>query len=287
VDAEGTGRRCLLDGRETDPRRIVLDDVRRAFLYGDGIFETILARRGRLVLWTGHWRRMAEAAAVVGLTPPPDPAAVRAAIEALLRSNGTPEAAVRLTLWRAGPAGFDPGGETAARWLVESRPYAAGPFPSVRCVVSALVRRDERSVLSRIKTVSYAGSVLARREARAAGFDEALLLNGADDLAEASAANLFFVRRGAVYTPSVECGILPGIVRAAVLGLCRAAGFPAEEGRYRPSDLAEADEVFLTNSLRGVVPAVEVRGLFARAPGPAAAELSRRYGAMIEEETHG
>ena len=232
---------------------IALDD--RGLLLGDGLFETVLSRAGVLVALGEHLDRMAAGCGVLGL-PAPD----RAQAEMLMRRavaeaglDGA-RAAVRLT-WTAGSGGrgLDRPGAAEPR-LFATAAASTGPATPARLIISA-VRRNEGSPASRLKTLSYLDNVLARREATAASADEAVMLNGQDQVACAAAANLFWVRGGVVFTPSRACGVLDGIVRRQVM-----AAVAVREVMVGIEALADAEAVFLTNSLIGVREAASLDG---------------------------
>jgi branched-chain amino acid aminotransferase len=139
------------------------------------------------------------------------------------------------------------------------------------------VRRDESSPLAGVKTISLAESVVALSEARAGGADEALLLNLAGDVCEATTANVFAVRDGVPVTPPLESGCLAGITRDHVLAL------GGTERALSPEDLREADEAFLTSSTREVQPLVAIDGrpVGDGRPGPATRRLADAYSEMV------
>ena len=230
----------------------MIDPTDRGFTLGDGLFETVLAEDGRLAHLDAHLDRMAAGCAVLGL-PAPDRARAETAMrEALARAGLTPaRAAARLT-WSAGPGGRGlDRPETLSPVLVATAAPAAKPEGPARLVTSAL-RRNDRSPAAGLKTLGYVDNVLARREARAAGADEALMLNTRGQLACAAAANLFWVAGDRLITPALDCGVLPGIVRGRVIAAARARGIAVEEAAAGPEILASADAIFLTNSLIGL-----------------------------------
>ena len=122
------------------------------------------------------------------------------------------------------------------------------------------IRRNETSPAARLKTLSYLDNVLARAQARAAGADEALLLNTRGELACAAVANLFWIAGGRLYTPALECGVLEGIMRRQVLAAARALGIETVETAAPRAALDDAEALFLTNSLAGVRPVAELDG---------------------------
>jgi branched-subunit amino acid aminotransferase/4-amino-4-deoxychorismate lyase len=229
-----------------------LDLSDRGLLLGDGLFETLLWRDGRPVLFDAHARRMRAACQALGL-PGPDADELRRAGEAAVREAGLDgaRAAVRLT-WTAGS-----GGRGLDRpEVMRPRLFAtAAPAPAQQTAVglaTVVVRRNEGSPASRLKTLAYLDNVLARAEAKAAGAGEALILNNRGQVACAAAANLFWVREGGLFTPALSCGVLDGIMRAAALQAARALGLAVQEVAAERSTLDSAEGLFLTNSLIGV-----------------------------------
>ena len=222
----------------------------RGLLLGDGLFETILFKDGAAVLWAAHLDRMARGCAVLGL-PTPGAAAVAREAAAAVEALGAPRAAVRIT-WTAGPGG---------RGLVRPEPLqprlivtaAATPLPTTPAsVIVSDIRRNAGSPASRLKTLSYLDNVLARRQALAVGADEALMLNGEGRLACASAANLFWIGQGRLFTPALHCGVLDGVMRRQVIEASAAMGVVVEEVAAGAAALMGAEAAFLTNSLIGV-----------------------------------
>jgi branched-subunit amino acid aminotransferase/4-amino-4-deoxychorismate lyase len=224
----------------------------RGLLLGDGLFETLLWRDGEPVLFEEHARRMRAGCEALGL-PAPEAGELRRAAEAAVREAGVDgaRAAVRLT-WTAGSGGRGLDRPEAMR----PRLFAtAAPAPAQQSAVglrTVSVRRNEGSPASRLKTLAYLDNVLARAEARAAGADEALILNNRGEVACAAAANLFWVSDGILVTPALSCGVLDGILRTAAMQAARELGLAVVEVAAERSALDQAQGLFLTNSLIGV-----------------------------------
>jgi branched-subunit amino acid aminotransferase/4-amino-4-deoxychorismate lyase len=136
---------------------------------------------------------------------------------------------------------------------IHARPAA------VRLLTSSL-RVAAGAPLARFKTANRLLSVLARREAEEASADEALLLNTNEEVAEAAASNVFWIEAGTVCTPPLACGVLAGVMRALVMECCQENGWPAEERRAGLAALQNAEGVFLTNSVQGIVPVAALDG---------------------------
>jgi branched-chain amino acid aminotransferase/4-amino-4-deoxychorismate lyase len=247
-----------------------IDD--RGLLLGDGLFETILAESGRLEDFEVHANRMARGCAVLGL-PAPERERLRQAAEGALdaRGLGGVRAAVRLT-WTAGSGGrgLERPDPPRPRLIAQASPAPAPRGPA--SLASVDIRRNPHSPASRLKTLSYLDNVLARRAARAAGADEALMLNVAGEIAGGAAANLFWVAGGRLLTPALDCGVLDGIKRGQVLAAARRLGVDAREIRSGVEALAAAEGLFLTNSLIGLRPVARLDGR-AIAPHPLVDQL--------------
>lgn len=232
----------------TIPPSILAND--RGFTLGHGLFETILWEDGVAAHWDAHLERLSRGCPALHL-PAPDRDACRRAAEAALAQAGTPaRAAVRLN-WSAGSGGrgLDLPATLEPRLTATAAPAARPEGPAT--LASSAVRRNDGSPAARLKTLAYLDNVLARADARAAGADEALMLNTRGEVACAAAANLFWIADEVVRTPALDCGVLDGIVRAEVLRACARLGIPCEEVRAGREALTGVP-VFLTNSLIGV-----------------------------------
>ncbi len=221
-----------------------IDPADRGFTLGDGVFETIRADAGGARHLDRHFARLREGAAVLGIPVPFDDARLSEAIAGLLAGSGLREAALRLTLSR-GPAvrGVLPPPDPRPTMLLVAAHLPAAAVPA-RVVIAHSTCRNERSPLARIKSLSYLDGIIARREAAARGADDALLLDTRGRVAEATAANLVVVLGGAVFTPPLSDGALPGIARAKLL-----ESGAVRERSLSPQDLERAEAAMLVSSL--------------------------------------
>jgi branched-chain amino acid aminotransferase len=272
-----------LDGRLVDADSGCISPFDHGFLVGDGLFETLRVYGGTPFALAEHLGRLAAGATALGLeTPEPD--ALTNAAHAVIEANGLSEARMRITLTSGpGPPGLVRGaGEQTV--LVAAQPITV--WPATTTAVVSRWRRDEQSPLAGVKTIALADSVMALQEARAAGADEAILLNSRGDVCEATTANVFCVRDGRVETPSVASGCLAGITRDHVLGVCAEAGIEAVETEIAASALASAEEIFLTSSTREVQPLVTLDGKAVGTgdPGPLTRQLADAYAAMVSAQ---
>ena len=237
-----------------------LDD--RGLLLADGLFETLLVAGGKPRLLAEHLSRWCQGAALLGLPRPPGEQALVPLIAEAVQRSGIRWGALRLN-WSRGGGGRGIDLPMPAEEPLEPRFWlqltAWRPtFSPVRVVVSASERRHPTNLASRCKTLAYGWAVQARREARAAGADDALVRNTAGELCCATAANLLLRRGGLWLTPPANSGCLPGVMRgrALALGLI-------QESSLDPEVLETAEAALLLNSL-------DCRPL--RLPGPPARE---------------
>ena len=253
---------CWLNGDIVSCRQARIDPADRGFLLADGLFETLLLRRGAAVWWREHLARLRHGAEVLGIGVPWTDAQLAKALAELAAANHLhriSESALRITLSRGiGARGLAPPETSEATLLLRAAPLAQRQS-ALRGIVATSVRRNEAGISARLKTLNYTDAVIALREALAAGAEEALLPNTAGRLACATSANLFVWRGGELLTPPTTEGCLPGITRAHVLATARRLGMPCREAEI--AALEAGDGVFLSNSLIGLLRLSQVDGI--------------------------
>lgn len=241
-----------LNGSLTD--HPMIDAADRGFTLGDGVFETMAFANGALRRFDRHYRRLQAGLAVLGLSIDLDRfgldgAGIEAAVARVAQAQGLTDGVVRLTVSRGkGERGIVAPPHPTPTILITMAPPPP-PMGPARLMVATVTRRNEFSPLSAIKSLNYLDSILARSEALRMGFDDAVLLNTQGRVAETTVSNLFAHLDGALLTPPLADGVLPGIARALVI---EHGG--AVEASLTPGDLVRATEIVLTNSLgaRGV-----------------------------------
>ena len=273
-----------LDGRVMDASEARIPVIDHGFLYGDGVFEGIRVYSRRVFRLERHLERLATSALSIGLEIPGGLDAMRAVVIETVRAFGADESYVRLIVSRGdGPLGVDPLLCPAPRvvCLVDQvQLYSAEKLARGLDLVTASVRRPPPDVLDpRVKSLNYLNSVLAKREAKLRGADEALILNHAGQIAEASVANVFLVRRGVLLTPPATDGALEGVTRSTVLELATELGVPHREATVGRIDLFGADEAFLTGTGARVVAIGSLDGapLRGSVPGPVTARIDAAF----------
>lgn len=207
-------------GQWGTPAALAIPLDERGLLLADGLFETVLVEQGTPQLLAAHIQRWHHSAALLGMAPPPALEQIKPLVEEAVQRSGIATGALRLNWSRGGGGrGIDlpADGGTPRFWLQLS---AASPsFEPVAVIVSPTERRCSTSVLSRCKTFAYGPSIQARRQARAAGADDALLESTAGGLSCGTTANLLMEIGGRWLTPPLSSGCLPGVMRQRALEL--------------------------------------------------------------------
>jgi branched-subunit amino acid aminotransferase/4-amino-4-deoxychorismate lyase len=263
----------------------------RGALFGDGLFETVRVEGGVPIGIAAHEERLRRGCAALGLACPPFD--IGAVVRECAARAGARSGMVRLTLTRgSGGAGYACPDAPVHRLFAAFRPLPSPrlALKPVRLWVSSSCRKIPPVCLpTHAKTLQGMSSVLALREAKRHGSDDALLLTPSGYVAESASANLFFLSRGTLRTPCLSTGALPGTTRALVMAL---SPYPVEEGLFRLGELAGADAVFLTNASYLLRPVARIapRARFVYDPARAArpVNLFRRLLALdIQREISG
>lgn len=259
------------------------------FLYGDGVFETLRAYRGRAFMLGEHLARLERSASRIHLTVPVGKERLADLVRESLERNQLREAYLRITVSRgAGEVGLDPALCKHPTLVIIAKPFQPYPDSFYSQGVSVVIAKTRRNLPEalppQVKSLNFLNNILAKMEAQAAGAHEALLLNHQGDLTEGTTSNVFVVQGERLRTPAVECGILDGITRGLILRLARDLGIPAEEGRLTADDLFVADECFLTNTTQEVLPVTRVddRSIGGGAPGAVTRRLHSSFRAGLD-----
>lgn len=276
----------FLNGRFVPEEEAVVSVFDRGFLYGDGLFETLVIRHGGPFRWWRHIERLRKGAALLRIKLPFNGDTLLDVLKELLLRNSVESATLRIHVSRgAGPRGYSPAGADSPTVLLTLHPAAPvdPDHPPARRLVTSSFRVPANDALVQAKATDKLRNILARSEAEEQGADEALLLNTNGTVAEAAGANLLWIAGGAVRTPPLLAGALEGVTRAVVIELGRSLGLDCREAAISPADLVKADGVFLTMSTQGVLEAVSLDGN-PLARSRIVQELSRAYWRLVDRE---
>jgi len=254
------------------------------FLYGDGVYETMRAYRGRIFLVSKHLARLKQSADAISLSLPLPLDKIGEALNEALTVNKLNEAYIRIQISRgAGEIGLDPALCPAPSMVIMTRPFKDYPpelYANGVDVAIVQTRRNHPLALDpAIKGTNFLNNILAKIESIKTGAYEGIMLNWKGYVAEGTISNIFTVKKGVLHTPHLDTGILEGITRDLVLHLARKEKIPTREMLMRPKDLIKADECFITNTTIEVLPvtAIDGRPVGSGRPGPITERLMHAY----------
>ncbi|MGI9105568.1 MAG: aminotransferase class IV, partial [Pyrinomonadaceae bacterium] len=250
--------RIIHNDRLIELAKAQLPALTSATLYGRGVFTTLAVYRGQPFHWSEHWARLIEHAERCGVRHNHlEPETVKESLMRLLAENQVTGGRARVTLltrdlggmWKLKAAG----GGIETDLLLMTGDARSLPAEGLALTLSPY-RLNTLSPLTGVKSVNYLEHIIAWEEAHARDFHEAVVLNERGEIASATMANLFWVKRGTIHTPALATGALAGTTRARTIALAAELAFPLVEGAYDTSDLGDADEIFLTSAAYGVGP---------------------------------
>ncbi len=221
--------------------------------YLKGIFETILVLRGKPVLLERHLNRLYTSARYFSI-PLPEEGAVKKLVTKEASTLKLEKGALRLTVQLN-----EPFNETYILVSKKEYPYREEMFLKGRSACFSMWKRDSDNPLYRHKIVQQIENKIAREFAEVSGYDDCLFVNLKGNVTEATSANIFVFKDGFLKTPQESEGVLKGITRDVVVELCNSSGeIEVKEAPVSTDELVSAEEVFLTNSLMGLMPVISI-----------------------------
>ncbi|MCK9420811.1 MAG: branched-chain-amino-acid transaminase [Nitrospirae bacterium] len=273
-----------LDGHFVAGEKAQISVFDHGFLYGDGIYETMRAYEGKLFLLRKHLGRLKLSADAISLKLPLPLDKIGDALNESLSINKLQDAYVRLHISRGpGEIGLDPALCVAPTMVIVAKPFHDYPAACYERGVSVAIvttRRNHPLALPpSIKGTNFLNNILAKIEAVKARAYEGIMLNWEGYVAEGTISNIFMVRKGVLYTPHLDTGILKGVTRELVLRLAKRIKIPVKEAMLRPKDLVTSSECFITNTTMEIMPVTTIdrKKIGKGIPGPITADLHRVY----------
>ena len=231
----------------------------RGFTYGDGLFETMRSYSGKIFRLECHLDRLFRSARSIFIDLPMTKNEIRSAINASIELNKLSNSIVRLTITRGEQ---DPGLNidysapptvvilVRPTKVISKNVYKKGI--GIKLYKKSAIRTQ--GISNQIKSCNYLSNILLREKAIKEGFFEAILLDNDNNATEGTFSNIFIIKNNQLKTPSLNEFVLSGIIRKAILDICRANNISFKETAITEKDLYEADEIFLTNSGIEVLP---------------------------------
>jgi branched-chain amino acid aminotransferase len=229
----------------------------RAHLYGDGVFESIRIINGRPLNLENHILRLLAGARAIHMRPSASytTAFFEAKILELCAQSGIIEGGrCRLSLDRISGGAYLPDANEAT-YYIEVSPYEVNHFELNARGLELDIYQEmklQKNLLSNFKTKMGLPYVMAALYAKSKGLDDVFLTDYRGQILESSSCNFFIISNGVLYTPSLEEGCLAGTMRMQVINLALANGIKVYESSILPQHLLAADEIFLTNAIRGI-----------------------------------
>jgi len=277
-----------LNGDLVAPEEARISIFDRGFLYGDSVYEVVRTYRGVPFELDDHLARLESSAARIGMRLPVPIETFAAEVAQTHAASGNEDSYIRIVSTRgSGTLGLDPRlAENPVRMVIAMPLSPPPPEVYAEGAAGALVsvRRNLRDAIDpQAKTGNYLNSVMALAEAKQRGAYEAVMLDHRDYVTEGASSNVFAVMGDRVLTPPLDVGILEGITRRVVMRVCAQGGLRVLELPLTQAALETADEVFITSSIREIVPIVKVddRTIGAGRPGPAYTKIRGLFDAYV------
>ena len=245
----------IFDGNIQRKSEVRISPFHSGLYYGDGCFETFRGYSGKFLRLHEHLDRLQRAAKYLNY----DPVDIRKEeILQLLDKNDLRQAdsIIRLQLWREGERGYQRSEHDNYRYVIEAKSLNVSD-KAFKLITSKSRVLPNLSLSRSFKLSNAINYSFAATEAMASNADGALMLNIDGFISETEIANIFWAKGDILYTPSNECDCIPGIIQRVILKL-----FPdCRQGMYQMDEIKQADAIFLTNSVREIVPVSNLDGI--------------------------
>jgi D-alanine transaminase len=256
-------RIAYVNGRYVPQHEASVNVEDRGFQFADGVYEVIHIYAGRFVDEERHLARLERSLGEISVTPPMGRAALSRVLTEVVRRNRVREGLVYMQVTR-GVARRDfpfPSDAIPATLVVTCRRTGKYPTDVTKWAIKTITHPDQRWARCDIKSTGMLAQVLAKQAAKAAGAQEAIMLDAAGRVTEGGSSTIWIVdAEGALRTRHLDRAILPGCTRGALLALIDEAGLAAEESSFSEDELKAAREVFITSATGFVKPVTAIDG---------------------------
>lgn len=222
------------------------NSLNRGFFYGDGAFETMVFKNGRIDFIADHLQRIDEALDVLKIKAGFTEDDISHLVQNLSRQNHLDQLRVKLVVWRKTGGLFEPS-EEEGDWLLILSPFSEAPSEKHKVkAVGSIGHRQ--SLLSQYKVLGCASYVLAGLKKKETGADEVIILDEDKRVSECLYSNIFWIKNGILYTPSLNTGCIAGIIRKQIILYLDNRSIKVEEVAVPLGELLKADFAFTSNS---------------------------------------
>ncbi|EEP59939.1 aminotransferase class IV [Sulfurihydrogenibium yellowstonense] len=241
--------KVFINGKELEQKNLI-----RPLMYGEGVFETFRYKEKLPKYIDYHFERLSKGCEILNIPKITKEDFLFYIEDAVSKSEGE-DLYVKIIILSEGNSYFPlkPHGKNV---MVITKPYE--PIKEeIRLTVSPYKVHSSDPLL-KIKSTNYLRNILIKRYARENGFFDCIILNENNFITETSSANIYWIKGRYLYTPSLDNGVLDGISRKVVLQEAKAQGFVVVEGRFTLKDIKEADLIFISNALHGLMKVKEI-----------------------------
>lgn len=233
------------------------------FYYGIGLFETMAIEEGQPVFVERHMKRLLKGMRQLDMDEAEIKMKMKIVDEILCENKELQKYKHGMLKIMVSPLNVIT--------VTGENPYQKADYERGFCLMTSPVQRNETSIFTCLKSFNYGDNILEKRRAKSLGFDEPVFLNSKGELTEGAVTNIFFCQGEKIYTPAAKCGLLQGTIREWIMEAC-----PVTETVIRLEDVFCFDEIFVTNSLLGIMPVVQFEQQ-KFVPGRIAKKMQNRY----------
>ncbi len=235
----------------------------RGFRFGDGVFETVSFHDGEIYRWDLHKKRLDGGLEALKIDFNSE--RVESDLLKTIERNKLTSGSARVTITRGeGSRGYLPTYQRPCNVVIEAMELPKMEREHANICISSYRKIPLQCLPVNYKLSQGLNSTLAKIEAREKNFFEALQLTINDEIAECASSNIFWVKGDKIYTPSLECGALNGVIRQVIM---ERSPYKIVEVKFKLKDLKKADEIFITNTSIKLLFVDEVEGLWGNKKG--------------------
>lgn len=278
---------CWLNGKITKTKEAKINILSHCLHYGSGVFEGIRCyqtKRGPAVFrLKDHIKRLIKSASFLEIKIPFKQKEIQEAVFKVIKKNKLSECYIRpIIFYGEGKMGLDPKG-AKINFGIFVWPWGKYLKESVKVAISKFIRLHPKSIISEAKICGYyVNSILATKEVKKRGYDEAVLLDYEGFIAEGPGENIFIVKNKVLYTPRKK-SILPGITRDSVIKFSKDLGYKVIEKDISKKELYNCDEAFFTGTAAEITPIAKI-DKYKKRVGPVSLAIKEKYQKIIRGE---
>lgn len=263
----------------------------RGFLYGDGLFETLRSYKGFIFMLDAHLQRLFHSLKVLKYNIYFDKEYIEDAVNKTVKKNNLSagDTYIKIIVTRGihrGELHFDKYYKPNLIIIADSlAPYPEDDYTKgINIISSSIIRQAIGSPIYSHKLLNYFENIFAKDEAHYNGAQEAIFLTRDHLVLEGASSNIFYIKRNMLYTPPLTQNILPGITREVVIDICNENRIKVRQKKIHYRDIIEADEIFKTSSIAGIVPVRKIDRFIitGEIPGKITARLMKLYLSRVE-----